>query len=90
MSMIRTTFARQARLFSTSIRVYQKSTVESVVDSDKATAKTVDRAVSDQLLKGLEAGGKCFFFVGEVTVMRGLSRFCGSTLSYLPHSISSF
>jgi hypothetical protein len=51
--MFRQQFARNVRLFSSSVRV-QKSTV----DAAKDTLKTADRAVSDTLVKGIEKGGK--------------------------------
>lgn len=50
--MFRTQIARQARLFSTS-PIVRKSPVETVKDA----AKTVDRAVSDKIVKGIEKGG---------------------------------
>lgn len=50
--MFRTQIARQVRLFSTS-PIVRKSPVETVKDA----AKTVDRTVSDQVVKGIEKGG---------------------------------
>lgn len=53
MSMIRTAFARQARLFSTS-PIVRKTIAENVQDA----AKAVDRTVADAAVKGIETGGK--------------------------------
>lgn len=50
--MFRTQLTRQVRLFSTS-PIVRKSPVETVKDA----AKTVDRAVSDKVVKGIEKGG---------------------------------
>ena len=52
--MLRTAIARNARLFSTTVRS-QKSVTESVKDA----AKAVDRTIADAALKGLEKGGTC-------------------------------
>lgn len=51
--MFRQTLLRNARLFSTSVRM-SKGPVEGAKDA----AKTVDRTVSDQLVKGIEKGRK--------------------------------
>jgi hypothetical protein len=50
--MFRTQIIRQARLFSTS-PIARKGPVETVKDA----AKTVDRTVSDKIVKGIEKGG---------------------------------
>lgn len=51
--MLRTTIARQARLFTTAPRL-QKSTVEAVKD----TAVKADKTVSEKIVQGIELGGK--------------------------------
>jgi len=51
--MYRTAFARQVRLFSTSPIIRNKGPI----DSAKDALKSVDRTVSDQLVKGIETGG---------------------------------
>lgn len=52
--MFRQTLVRNARLFSTSVRVGNKGPIEGAKDA----AKTVDRTVSDQIVKGIEKGRK--------------------------------
>ena len=49
--MFRTTLARNVRLFSTA-RVVRKDPISTAKD----TVKTVDRTVSDQIVKGIEKG----------------------------------
>ncbi|KAK5006751.1 hypothetical protein LTR28_006123 [Elasticomyces elasticus] len=56
--MFRTVVARNARLFSTSVR-----SQKSVTDSVKDAAKAVDRTIADAAVKGIEKGGpekQCF------------------------------
>ena len=50
--MYRQAFARQARLFSTSVR-----TRKSAIDTVKEAAQNVDKTVSQTLVKGIETGG---------------------------------
>ena len=50
--MYRQLLARQARLFTTSVRVRK-----SVLDTAKDTLKDVDKTVSQTLVKGIDAGG---------------------------------
>ena len=50
--MFRQAFARNVRLFSTSVAL-RKGPVEGAKDA----VKTVDRTVSDTLVKGIEKGG---------------------------------
>ena len=50
--MFRQQLARNVRLFSTSVRV-QKGPIE----TGKETIQKVDRAVSDQIVKGIEGAG---------------------------------
>lgn len=50
--MYRQALVRQTRLFSTSVYL-RKGPIEGVKD----TAKTVDRTVSDTIVKGIEKGG---------------------------------
>jgi hypothetical protein len=63
--MFRTQLARQVRLFSTS-PIVRKSPVESVKDA----AKTVDRTISDQVVKGIEKGGMyipiCYYLSSQM------------------------
>jgi hypothetical protein len=66
--MLRTTVVRQARLFATSPALQRGP-----VQVGKDALKTVDRAVADTLVKGIETGGVspppslslAFFFVGQ-------------------------
>ena len=50
--MFRSTLARNARLFSTNARL-QKS----AIDSAKDGLKSIDRTVSDTLIKGIDSSG---------------------------------
>jgi len=50
--MFRQTITRQARLFSTSVRVRK-----SAVDSAKETLQSVDKTISQQAVKGIEGAG---------------------------------
>lgn len=52
MSMIRNTFARQARLFST-VPAYRKTLTESVKDG----LQTINKVAGDAAVKGIETGG---------------------------------
>ena len=51
--MFRQQLARNARLFSTSVRVQNKGPVDAVKDA----AKQVDKAVSQTIVAGIEKGG---------------------------------
>lgn len=51
--MFRQTLLRNARLFSTSVRVNKGP-----VEAGKDAVKNVDRSVSDTIVKGIEKGGE--------------------------------
>lgn len=51
--MFRQTITRQARLFSTSVRARK-----SAVDSAKETLQSVDKTISQQVVKGIEGTGE--------------------------------
>ena len=52
--MFRQVAVRNARLFSTSVRLSNKGPV----DAAKDAVKTVDKTVSQTIVKGIEKGGK--------------------------------
>ena len=53
--MFRQTVARNVRLFSTSVRVRQN---KGPIEGAKDAVKTVDKTISQQIVKGIEKGGK--------------------------------
>jgi hypothetical protein len=55
--MLRTAATRQTRLFATSHPLHRGP-----VQAGKDALKTVDRAVSDTIVKGIETGGMLFPF----------------------------
>lgn len=59
--MFRQTIARNARLFSTSVR-----TQKSAVDAAKDAAKTVDKTVSQTIVKGIEGAGTSKAFSSSI------------------------